>query len=100
MGNLFSALRARLWPAAKHRICIMGPDAAGKTSVLYRLFLNEFVQTIPSQGMNVEVVKHANLELIMWDIMNVRPTWQYYVANPNSNALIVVVDSAGASSCS
>jgi hypothetical protein len=32
---------------------IMGLDAAGKTSVLYRLKLGELVQTIPTIGFNV-----------------------------------------------
>lgn len=31
----------------------MGLDAAGKTSVLYRLKLGEMVQTIPTIGFNV-----------------------------------------------
>lgn len=31
----------------------MGLDAAGKTSVLYRLKLGELVQTIPTIGFNV-----------------------------------------------
>jgi hypothetical protein len=38
---------------SQHRGLIMGLDAAGKTSVLYRLKLNELVQTIPTIGFNV-----------------------------------------------
>jgi ADP-ribosylation factor-like protein 5B len=101
MGHLFSALWARLSPAAAHKICIVGLDAAGKTSILFKLHLGEFVNTAPTIGSNVEVVKHANLELSMWDLGGqsaLRPTWRTYFIN--SDAVILVVDSAGASSCS
>ena len=38
---------------SEHRGLIMGLDAAGKTSVLYRLKLNELVTTIPTIGFYV-----------------------------------------------
>jgi hypothetical protein len=40
-------------PLSTHRGLIMGLDAAGKTSVLYRLKLGELIQTIPTIGFNV-----------------------------------------------
>ena len=36
------------------RILLLGLDAAGKTSVLYKLKLDELVTTIPTIGFNVE----------------------------------------------
>ena len=35
---------------------MLGLDAAGKTSVLYKLHLGEFLTTIPTIGFNVELV--------------------------------------------
>ena len=39
---------ARLWPRRQTRIIIVGLDAAGKTTILYRLKLGEVVTTIPT----------------------------------------------------
>ena len=38
------------------RILMVGLDAAGKTTILYKLKLNETVSTIPTIGFNVETV--------------------------------------------
>ena len=41
------------------RIVMLGLDAAGKTTILYKLKLDETVSTIPTIGFNVETVKHS-----------------------------------------
>lgn len=95
MGHLFSALWARLSPSASHKICIVGLDSAGKTTILYKLELGEFVKTAPTIGSNVEVIKHDNVQLSMWDLGGqsaLRPTWRTYFIN--TDAVILVVDSA------
>uniref|UniRef100_A0A8C7WCK9 ADP-ribosylation factor-like 4D n=1 Tax=Oncorhynchus mykiss TaxID=8022 RepID=A0A8C7WCK9_ONCMY len=38
-------------------VVVIGLDAAGKTSLLYRLKLKEFVKTIPTKGFNTEKIK-------------------------------------------
>uniref|UniRef100_A0A8C9STR0 ADP-ribosylation factor-like 4D n=1 Tax=Scleropages formosus TaxID=113540 RepID=A0A8C9STR0_SCLFO len=38
-------------------VVVVGLDAAGKTSLLYRLKLREFVETIPTKGFNTEKIK-------------------------------------------
>uniref|UniRef100_A0A3Q3IVP9 Uncharacterized protein n=1 Tax=Monopterus albus TaxID=43700 RepID=A0A3Q3IVP9_MONAL len=38
-------------------IAILGLDSAGKTTVLYRLQFNEFVNTVPTKGFNAEKVR-------------------------------------------
>uniref|UniRef100_A0A2K6ELE3 Uncharacterized protein n=1 Tax=Propithecus coquereli TaxID=379532 RepID=A0A2K6ELE3_PROCO len=38
-------------------IVILGLDCAEKTSVLYRLQFNEFVNTVPTKGFNSEKIK-------------------------------------------
>lgn len=95
MGILFSALWSRITSTAEHKICIVGLDAAGKTTILYKLELGEFVKTAPTIGSNVEVIKHKNLLLNMWDLGGqsaLRPTWRTYFIN--TDAIILVVDSA------
>lgn len=39
----------------------MGLDAAGKTTILYKLKLGEVVTTIPTIGFNVETVEYKNI---------------------------------------
>ena len=48
------------------RILMVGLDAAGKTTVLYRLKLVETVTTIPTIGFNVETIEHGNISFTMW----------------------------------
>ena len=40
----------------KSRILMIGLDAAGKTTILYKLKLGEVITTIPTIGFNVETV--------------------------------------------
>ena len=43
------------------RILMVGLDAAGKTTILYKLKLGEVVNTIPTIGFNVETVEYKNI---------------------------------------
>ena len=45
------------------RILMVGLDAAGKTTVLYKLKLGEIVTTIPTIGFNVGTISRALLRL-------------------------------------
>uniref|UniRef100_A0A3B3XBL7 Uncharacterized protein n=1 Tax=Poecilia mexicana TaxID=48701 RepID=A0A3B3XBL7_9TELE len=47
-------------------IAILGLDSAGKTTVLYRLQFNEFVNTVPTKGFNSEKVKTHSFALIVF----------------------------------
>uniref|UniRef100_A0AAY5E9L7 ADP-ribosylation factor-like 4D n=1 Tax=Electrophorus electricus TaxID=8005 RepID=A0AAY5E9L7_ELEEL len=38
-------------------VVVIGLDSSGKTSLLYRLKLKEFVKTIPTKGFNTEKIK-------------------------------------------
>ena len=51
MGLTFSKLFDRLWGKKEMRILMVGLDAAGKTTILYKLKLGEIVTTIPTIGM-------------------------------------------------
>ena len=52
MGLTFSKLFDRLWGKKEMRILMVGLDAAGKTTILYKLKLGEIVTTIPTIGMS------------------------------------------------
>ena len=72
----------------------MGLDAAGKTTILYKLKLGEVVTTIPTIGFNVESVEYRNLNFTVWDVGGqdkIRPLWRHYFQN--TQGLIFVVDS-------
>lgn len=73
---------------------MVGLDAAGKTTILYKLKLGEVVTTIPTIGFNVETVEYSNLSFTVWDVGGqdkIRPLWRHYFQN--THGLIFVVDS-------
>ncbi|CAL8094754.1 unnamed protein product [Calicophoron daubneyi] len=94
MGNLFSSLFVRLFGKKEMRILMVGLDAAGKTTILYKLKLGEIVTTIPTIGFNVETVEYKNISFTVWDVGGqdkIRPLWRHYFQN--TQGLIFVVDS-------
>lgn len=50
MGIAFSQLFSKLFGKKEMRILMVGLDAAGKTTILYKLKLGEVVTTIPTIG--------------------------------------------------
>ena len=50
------------------RILMVGLDAAGKTTILYKLQLGEIVTTVPTIGFNVETVNYNNISFTLWDV--------------------------------
>ena len=50
MGNVFGNLFSTLFGKRDMRILMVGLDAAGKTTILYKLKLGEIVTTIPTIG--------------------------------------------------
>ncbi|KAH7967414.1 hypothetical protein HPB49_024629 [Dermacentor silvarum] len=51
MGNIFANLFKGLFGKKEMRILMVGLDAAGKTTILYKLKLGEIVTTIPTIGL-------------------------------------------------
>jgi len=94
MGLSLSKLFARLFGKKEMRILMVGLDAAGKTTILYKLKLGEIVTTIPTIGFNVETVEYKNINFTVWDVGGqdkIRPLWRHYFQN--TQGLIFVVDS-------
>ena len=92
---IFSQLWAQVFGYTEMRLLMLGMDAAGKTSILYKLKLDENVETIPTLGFNVETLWHGNLQLIVWDIggqEQLRKIWSFYFHG--TKGLIFVVDSS------
>ena len=61
MGLAFTKIWQRMIGKQEMRILMVGLDAAGKTTILYKLKLGEVVTTIPTIGFNVETVEYKNL---------------------------------------
>jgi len=94
MGIFFSTLFSSLFGSKEYRILILGLDNAGKTTILYRLQVDEPVTTVPTIGFNVETLQYKNIKFQVWDLggqTSIRPYWRCYY--PNTDAIIFVVDS-------
>merc|ERR1711975_3052 len=92
--GVFSKVFGKLVGKKDCRILMVGLDAAGKTTILYKLKLGEVVTTIPTIGFNVETVEYKNLSFTVWDVGGqdkIRPLWRHYYTG--TNGLIFVVDS-------
>jgi ADP-ribosylation factor protein 1 len=93
MGGSLAKLFA-IFGNTEKRILMVGLDAAGKTTILYKLKLGEVVTTIPTIGFNVETVEYKKISFTVWDVGGqdkIRPLWRHYYQN--TDALIFVVDS-------
>ncbi|XP_077998778.1 ADP-ribosylation factor 4-like [Glandiceps talaboti] len=91
MGNFMCK---KLFGRKEVRLLMVGLDAAGKTTMLYKLKLGEVVTTIPTIGFNVETVTYKNVDFVTWDVGSrdkMRPLWRHYYQN--TDGLIFVIDS-------
>lgn len=74
MGKILS----KVFGNKEMRILMLGLDAAGKTTILYKLKLGQSVNTIPTVGFNVETVTYKNVKFNVWvrtaDAFKKRPT--------------------------
>ena len=94
MGSYFAKVWQRMLGSREMRILMVGLDAAGKTTILYKLKLGEVVNTIPTIGFNVETVEYKNISFNVWDVGGqdkIRLLWRHYYTN--TQGLIYVVDS-------
>jgi len=94
MGHSISKVWNRLKARKPTRFLFLGLDAAGKTTIVYKLKLGEVITTMPTIGFNVEQVTYKNITLTAWDVGGrgkIRPLWRHYYKN--TDAIIFVVDS-------
>ena len=94
MANIFGSLLANGF-----HVVILGLDGSGKTSVLYRLKLDEYVNTVPTISFNTEKIKcktgrAKGTTFKFWDAggaEKLRPLWKSYARA--ADAIVYVVDS-------
>jgi len=94
MGQAFAKIWTRMFGKKEMKILMVGLDAAGKTTILFKLKLGEVVNTIPTIGFNVESVEYKNISFTVWDVGGqdkIRPLWRHYYQN--IQGIIFVVDS-------
>ena len=76
-------------------VCMMlGLDNAGKTTMLYKFKLGDDVETIPTIGLNCEMLSYRGREMCVWDVGGqdrIRPLWRHHLHH--TGGIIWVVDS-------
>ncbi|KAE9970536.1 ADP-ribosylation factor 6 [Venturia nashicola] len=95
MGNSVSKLLDKIFGSKEMRLLMLGLDAAGKTTILYNLKLEQDVTTIPTVGFNVETVTYKNTKFNVWDVGGqdkIRPLWRHYFSG--TQGLVFVIDSS------
>lgn len=118
-GANCGALRSITTSPSISQVVMLGLDAAGKTTILYKLHIGEVLSTVPTigrhgdslmlshtscncrhatsyapAGFNVEKVQYKNVVFTVWDVggqEKLRPLWRHYFNN--TDGLIYVVDS-------
>ncbi|XP_019358642.1 PREDICTED: ADP-ribosylation factor-like protein 14 [Gavialis gangeticus] len=90
--GLLNAKHSRVKQA---QILMLGLDSSGKSTLLYKLKLNDAFLTIPTIGFNVEMLETGkDFALTVWDIggqQKMRTLWCDYLEN--ADGLVYVVDS-------
>ncbi|XP_068120208.1 ADP-ribosylation factor-like protein 11 [Hyperolius riggenbachi] len=97
MGSLVSSLQGFCGRdhLTKASIVMCGPSGAGKTTILYRLKLNETIRTCPSVGFNRETLDVVDdITLLVWDVAFGAKGWpliRHYLTD--CDGVVFVVDS-------
>jgi len=94
MGNIFTKVFGKLFGKKEYRIVMLGLNNAGKTSILLKMNLGEFIQVAPTTAFNYETVEQNNIKFHIWDLAGqkgIRPYWRSYY--PDTEAAIFVIDS-------
>lgn len=93
MGTILSKLKVLFTSSVPKEIAIVGLDNAGKTTILYRMKEGALINTIPTIGFNVEILKVGTTTFNAWDIGgqdNIRPLWESYI--DMASGIVYVVD--------
>ncbi|KAH8397608.1 hypothetical protein KR215_003819, partial [Drosophila sulfurigaster] len=80
-------------------VVMLGLDSAGKTTALYRLKFDQYLNTVPTIGFNCEKVqgtigKAKGVHFLVWDVggqEKLRPLWRSYTRC--TDGILFVVDS-------
>ena len=83
------------WNHYEPDFLMLGLDAAGKTTLLYRLKLGVHALTLPTIGFNKETIRYKGIKMTVWDVGGdgkIRARWKNYFSN--KQGLIFVVDAS------
>ncbi|XP_013792452.1 ADP-ribosylation factor-like protein 4A [Limulus polyphemus] len=98
VGKKVSLLKS-LPPNHSLHVVMLGLDSAGKTTALYRLKFDQFLNTIPTIGFNCEKIKWTTgkargTRFMFWDVGGqdkLRPLWRSYTRC--TDGIVFVLDS-------
>ncbi|KAJ0078521.1 hypothetical protein Patl1_24520 [Pistacia atlantica] len=96
MGQAFRKLFDAFFGNSEMRVVMLGLDAAGKTTILYKLHIGEVLSTVPTIGFNVEKVQYKNVMFTVWDVggqEKLRPLWRHYFNNTDGLLFVFKADS-------
>lgn len=99
MGKNSSLLDALPTGQGTLHVVMLGLDSAGKTTALYRLKFDQYLNTVPTIGFNCEKIKGTvgrskGIHFLMWDVggqEKLRPLWKSYTRC--TDGIVFVVDS-------
>lgn len=99
MGKNTSLLDALPSGQGTLHIVMLGLDSAGKTTALYRLKFDQYLNTVPTIGFNCEKVKGTlgkakGINFLVWDVggqEKLRPLWKSYTRC--TDGIVFVLDS-------
>ena len=66
----------------KTQVTLFGADGVGKTSLLYKIKLNDNIKTLPTLGFNVEDIEYKDRLITIYDIggqEKIRSLWEHYM---------------------
>lgn len=97
MGAILSSCAGG--PGGKDRdlpcVLLVGLDGSGTTTILYQVKHGKKLETIPTLGMNREIVKVDGMDFELYDVgglEKVRALWRTY--SKEANGVVYVVDSS------
>lgn len=94
-----AALLESLPPNQSLHVVMLGLDSAGKTTALYRLKFDQYLNTVPTIGFNCEKIKGTTgkakgTSFLIWDVGGqdkLRPLWRSYTRC--TDGIVFVLDS-------
>lgn len=95
MGNWITNVWDRLFGEKRElKLCIVGLDAAGKTTIINKMRFDELMPTAPTIGVNTEDIQIRNVNIKVFDLAGqekMRNVWKYYYSS--IEGIIFVLDS-------
>jgi len=80
LSSLFGSSKKKA-PMRSIRLCVLGLDNAGKTTILKALSNEDLQQIMPTQGFNVKSLVQGNFKIEAWDLGGqraIRAHWKNY----------------------